>query len=306
MSIASWPGLTKGEGTGNDFVLLTDPRAELELTEDDVRAVCDRRFGIGADGLIRAVETDAAADALGVGALLASEAAAGRRAQWFMDYRNGDGSTAEMCGNGARVFVRYLLDRDLMRLEGGESELIATRAGVLRVWLDGSDIGVAMGAFGLPGGIEASVRGWDTEVRVGGLEPRPGLRVTMPNPHVVVAVASTEELSGADLTRPPAVEPGAAEGTNVELVQVLGESEIDGETAAVVRMRVHERGAGETLSCGTGACAVAVAARTWAGAGAPQLWLVQVPGGQVRVRVHDDGAVDLIGPARLVAEVTLR
>ena len=132
---------------------------------------------------------------------------------------------------------------------------------------------------------------------------RPALRVDVGNPHVVLALADADELAGADLTRAPEVRPEPRGGTNVELVVPLGEEQADdGTVVGRVRMRVHERGAGETRSCGTGACAAALAVRTWAGAGALDVWFVDVPGGTVRVRVLASGHVELAGPAALVAE----
>jgi len=134
---------------------------------------------------------------------------------------------------------------------------------------------------------------------------RPGLRVAVPNPHTVVALGDVAELAAADLSHAPLVEPVPAEGTNVELVVPLGEQVIDGRPVGVIRMRVHERGVGETRSCGTGACAAALAVRAWAGADAPDDWRVLVPGGELGVRALPGGRVELSGPAALVAEVRL-
>jgi diaminopimelate epimerase len=135
---------------------------------------------------------------------------------------------------------------------------------------------------------------------------RPALSVDVGNPHTVLALADEAELAAADLTRAPAVQPLPPQGTNVELVVPLGESTADdGVLVGQVRMRVHERGVGETRSCGTGACAAALAVRTWAGAGAPDVWLVHVPGGTVRVRLLPSGDVELAGPAAIVATGTV-
>src|SRR6478735_7387145 len=114
---------TKGHGTGNDFVIIADPDGALDLTADQVAALCDRNFGIGADGVLRVVRSAAIADGA---AALAEEP----DAEWFMDYRNADGSIAEMCGNGIRVFAHYLLWAGLAVIESGSTLPIGTRAGV--------------------------------------------------------------------------------------------------------------------------------------------------------------------------------
>ncbi|WP_024288744.1 diaminopimelate epimerase [Cellulomonas sp. KRMCY2] len=299
--------VTKGHGTQNDFVLIADLDGSLDLTPHLVRGLTDRRAGVGGDGVIRLV----ASSALAAGAASLVEDPAAR---WFMDYRNADGSVAEMCGNGVRVVARFA---ERLGLWDGTAELVlGTRAGVRRVRrepaaddADDADdwYAVDMGPWHLPGGQAAVVAGMDAEVVVAGLAvTRPALSVDLGNPHTVLALADVDELTSVDLTRAPTVTPTPAHGTNVELVVPLGETTTpDGEVVGQVRMRVHERGVGETMSCGTGACAAALAVRTWAGAGAPDTWTVQVPGGMVRVRVLDGGHVELAGPAVLVADVVV-
>ncbi len=278
---------TKGHGTGNDFVCIADPEGENELTPAQVAALCDRHFGIGADGILRAVRSSK----IDAGAAALVEDAA---AEWFMDYRNGDGSVAEMCGNGIRVFVRFLLDQGLIELENGQSVAIGTRGGVRDVQRTGNGFAVDLGRWRLEPG--------DSLVQVKSLPvARPGVGISVPNPHVVLAVADESELERADLTYIPVVEPERPEGTNVELVLPSDPLVTDG--VGSIRMRVHERGVGETLSCGTGAAAAALATRHWAGQGAPDQWRVQVPGGVVGVRMFptEDGEhVSLSGPADLV------
>ncbi len=305
MSVVATPTLhvTKGHGTQNDFVLLDDRDARVDLSATLVRELADRRAGVGGDGVIRVVASEHVPEGV---AALAQEPAA----RWFMDYRNGDGSVAEMCGNGVRVFAAYLERLGLWDAADGELAL-GTRAGVRRVRRVpvpagvGDDVwyAVDMGPWHLPGGPEAARAGADAEVAVAGLDvARAGLSVDVGNPHVVLALRDDVELTAADLTRAPQVSPLPANGTNVELVVPLGETEApDGSLVGRVRMRVHERGVGETRSCGTGACAAALAVRTWAGTGAPDVWLVDVPGGTVRVSVLADGHVELAGPAVLVA-----
>jgi diaminopimelate epimerase len=264
----------KGHGTENDFVVIFDPERSIDLTKDLVAAVCDRRAGIGADGVLRVVL--AATDP--EGAQMSDEA------RWFMDYRNADGSVAEMCGNGVRVFARFLVDS---YLEPPGEFRVATRAGVkpLRIGATG-DATVDMGRYDLPDL-------GDVHVRVG-LHDWPAVAVTMPNPHAVVFVDSLDD--AGDLLSVPDVTPKTAypEGVNVEFVVDRGPRH--------VAMRVHERGVGETRSCGTGACAVAVAAARRAGERAPVTYAVDVPGGRLQVTERADGHVELTGPAVLVAE----
>ena len=181
---------------------------------------------------------------------------------------------------------------------------IGTRAGARRVRREADGwYAVDMGPWALPGGEPAATRGFDADVTVAGLRvDRPALRIDVGNPHTVLALAGEAELEAADLTRAPVVRPEPQNGTNVELVVPLGEqTEAGGRAVGRVRMRVHERGVGETRSCGTGACAAALAVRIWAGDDAPDVWLVDVPGGTVRVSMLDSGNVELAGPAALVA-----
>jgi diaminopimelate epimerase len=259
----------KGHGTENDFVILPDPDGTLDLTPSFVAALCDRRAGIGADGVLRVVRTKA----------LGTHDGADEQAEWFMDYRNANGEVAEMCGNGVRVFARYLVDAGL----AAPGDLpVATRAGVRGVHLGMSgDVTVDMGA--------PQVQGRGHAV-VGGVA-REGLRVSMGNPHLACPV--TEPVAGLDLAAAPGVDPAVfPEGVNVEVYRPL--------TPGRIEMRVHERGSGETRSCGTGAVATAVAAAHAEGR-AEGTWEITVPGGAVTV-ILDGRTSFLRGPAVLVAE----
>jgi diaminopimelate epimerase len=262
----------KGHGTENDFVLLRDPERRLDLTPGLVAAICDRHAGLGADGVLRVVL--AATDPHG--------AQHADQARWFMDYRNADGSVAEMCGNGIRVFARYLVDH---YLEPPGEFAIATRAGLRRVRADVlSDVTVDMGPYDLPDLGEVTVRV--------GSRVWPAVPVLMPNPHAVVFV---DDLNHAgDLRTAPQVAPAAAypSGVNVEFVVQRG--------PAHLAMRVFERGVGETRSCGTGACAAMVAVARRSGDSAA--YAVDVPGGRLHVCERDGGHIELTGPAVLVAE----
>nr|WP_201469563.1 diaminopimelate epimerase [Microbacterium hydrocarbonoxydans] len=278
---------TKGHGTGNDFVIIADPDGALELTAEQVAVLCDRHFGIGADGILRVVRSTAIADGR---AALDEEP----DAEWFMDYRNADGSIAEMCGNGIRVFAHYLVRSGLATIEPGSTLPIGTRAGVRDVTRSETGYQVDLGAWRLSGD--------DPLVTTEGLAvTRPGLGIDVGNPHVVVALASDAELASLELHRAPELEPRLPAGANVEFV-VPGEPLVrDG--IGHVRMRVSERGVGETLSCGTGVAATALAVRYWAGEQAPNHWRVEVPGGTLGVRMFpaEDGEhVALSGPAQLV------
>jgi diaminopimelate epimerase len=276
---------TKGHGTGNDFVLVLDADGELSLTSKQIAKTCDRRFGIGADGFIRVVKSSKLPE--GQEILKAEPAAV-----WFMDYYNADGNAAEMCGNGVRVFARYLLDRGLAKIEGGSTLAVGTRAGVKDLTQGSNGFAVDLGRWKLTS---------EFTVEANGIEvARPGQGIEIGNPHVVVALASDAELKQLKLFEAPIVEPVPENGANVEFV-VPNEPMIrDG--VGYFSFRVHERGVGETLSCGTGIAAAALATRYWAGASAPNQWQVQALGGVVAVRMFatEDGEhVSISGPAVL-------
>ncbi|AXJ10641.1 diaminopimelate epimerase [Arthrobacter sp. PM3] len=292
---------SKGHGTGNDFVLIADPNGTLSLDPEHVAGLCDRHRGIGGDGLIRAVPSRFLPEGQELLAVHPD-------AEWFMDYRNGDGSLSEMCGNGVRVFVHFLIAEGLVDLPAGESLVIGTRGGVKTIVRTAAGYAVDMGPweFIYPG--EATARAMDSLVSADGLEvARPALSVSMGNPHTVVALAEAAELAATMLFTAPRVDPTPPNGTNVEFV-VPAEPLVH-EGTGTITMRVHERGVGETQSCGTGACAAAVAIRHWAGQGAPDAWNVNVPGGVVGVKffVGPEGHehVELSGPAVIVATGTL-
>lgn len=276
----------KGHGTKNDFVLVPAPDGVPDLTADDVAFLADRRGGVGGDGVIRVVPVEHAPAEI--------RATAGD-ARWFMDYRNQDGSLGEMCGNGTRVFAKYLLDNNL---EAGEEFDIATRAGVKRMTVVEEGFEVDLGVWRLAREPQVGEHGSDSVVQaVGAPDPLPALSIDMGNPHSVVALPPEFDLNTLDLTHPPRVDPLPEHGTNVEFVRAMGPGHI--------AMRVHERGVGETQSCGTGAAAAAVATWWWAGRPAEQLqWRVDVPGGRVSVRIDGDRAL-LSGPAEIVASGTV-
>lgn len=258
----------KGHGTENDFILLPDPTGSLDLAPSRVRALCDRHCGLGADGVLRAVP----------GALVSDAPPGTSSEDWFMDYRNADGSLAELCGNGMRVFTRYLIDAGLV----ADSEFrIGSRSGPRAV--RGHDDGSVTVEMGL-----AHRNGMST-VTVEGMAFT-GLVVDVGNPHL--ACLTEVPVGQLDLTVPPGHDPGAfPHGVNVEFVNVLCPGEL--------RMRVHERGVGETRSCGTGTVAVLAAVLAAQGRDTGEA-TVQVPGGCLHVAITRDGST-LTGPAVLVA-----
>ena len=267
--------LTKGHGTENDFLVLPDFDGAVELTPALVRALCDRHSGLGADGILRVVRSENDPEAKE----MAGEA------EFFMDYRNADGSVAEMCGNGIRVFLRYLQVRSVVRPDAA----VATRGGIRRARTRGD--GNVTVQMGLP-----RLLADRPIVTAAPMPPRPGTALEMPNPHVVVPVESEAELAALDLSRPPTVDPALPNGQNVEFVVRLATRHI--------AMRVHERGVGETRSCGTGICAATVALAGVEGIGPDgSTWLVDVPGGTCEVVWQPDGEVLLTGPAVLVGEI---
>lgn len=291
---------TKGHGTENDFVLLDDPDGEFDLTPDLIRELADRRAGLGADGVIRVVRTTASMPQY-------EGADADVIPEWFMDYWNSDGSAAEMCGNGVRVFVTHLIRRGWIDLPDGGEQVIATRSGVKAIRRQGDQISADLGPWRVVGGRSAVAAGGDVKVALPGLPVLPGLSIELGNPHVVVVLPDVDTLAAIDLSVPPVVDPVPVNGTNVELVVPMHNQQVLGELGHL-RMRVHERGSGETRSCGTGAVAAALAARAFGGESAPDRWRIDVLGGTLQVSAQGtatEGTVAaLSGPAVIVAEGT--
>ncbi len=271
----------KGHGTGNDFVIVPDIDGLLDLPAGLVAALCDRRTGLGADGVLRVVRMSAAKR---IEPALGASAGSGDTgsAEWFMDYRNADGGIAEMCGNGIRVFAKYLIERGLAV---GPELVIATRAGerVVRALPDGQ-FTVDMGSARVTG----------TGAVEAGSQRLAGLAITVGNPHVACVV--DQPIAAIDLTAPRLLAPAdLKDGANVEVVRIVGDHDVE--------MRVHERGSGQTLSCGTGAVAAAVAAAVALGEwpdGPTVPWSVRVPGGMLAVTPSDTASL-LTGPAEIIA-----
>ena len=253
---------TYGHGTENDFVLIFDPENKIEVSADQVRAICNRKTGIGSDGFIRIGKENS---------------------KWFMDYRNNDGSIAEMCGNGIRVMAKYLIERGHQK---AGIFPIDTRDGVKFLSTpDAGDITVNMGQIReVFGEISATTNGHSWS----------GYNIDMGNPHAVVFVENISQVG--DLAQPPIVEPADEypDGVNVEFVEFLENGEL--------KMRVHERGVGETRSCGTGTCAVALAATLKKGMRLPATWIINPPGGRLSVEIDAHNNAILTGPAVLIED----
>jgi diaminopimelate epimerase len=273
----------KGHGTQNDFVLLPDLDARIALAPPAVAALCDRRQGVGADGVLR-VTTAGAALAAGVFDRLPEGVQAG---DWYMDYRNADGSIAQMCGNGVRVFAHYLR---ASALESRDEFVVGSLAGPRPVVLHSvnslaADVTVEMG--------KANQVGTGSAV-VGGREFT-GLAVDVGNPHLacVDPTLTADDLRTLDVAAPVRFDSGQfPDGVNVEVLT----TPVDG----AVSMRVHERGVGETRSCGTGTVAAAVAALHHRGESTGTL-RVLIPGGEVDVTITEATSF-LRGPSLLVAD----
>ena len=290
----------KAHATGNDFVVYLDEDGTHEPTADEVRFLCDRHFGIGGDGLIRLAHPQAVSD---VNERQIADCAAGD-ADWFMDYRNADGSLAEMCGNGTRAITLFAQRQGIADQPGGTPFHLGTRAGVkiLTSFGDVPGLGkdvfqVEMGAWkrGDVDGYEVTIPGTSGSAR--------GTFVDMGNPHVVAvledAFASLPNVEDLDLVTKPVVAPEIPSDQNVEFVRIDEQSE--GDDAGEATMRVNERGCGETLSCGTGLCATAITLRAKTGI---DHWTITVRGGTLRVDVTDED-VKLTGSATIVGKIEL-
>jgi diaminopimelate epimerase len=269
---------TKMQGCGNDFIVVDDLASEWDFDEEAVQLLCDRHFGIGADGLILVrPATDLTAD-------------------FLMLYHNADGSPAEMCGNGVRVFAKHLSDTGRVT---GDTLAVQTLGGVKRIEIVRDEHGafclarVDMGAPVLAAaGIPTTLAG-DPVVDAPVAMDSDRVRVTcvsMGNPHAVVWVSDVDEARVDTLGPLLETAPVFPRRTNVEFAQVVAPDRI--------RLRVWERGVGETLACGTGACATLVAAVLTGRTGRHAT--VELPGGDLDIEWAEDGRVLMTGPAETV------
>lgn len=267
----------KMNGIGNDFVLIEDLDESLDISPDAAAWFCDRHFGIGADGLILV------------------RPATDEQADYYMHYINADGSLAEMCGNGARCFAKYLVDRGLVSLDS-DSLVIETLGGLKPVTFTRSEDGLLDSAtidMGTPefapdlipttfGGTRVYDRPIET--------PQGEIRITalsMGNPHAIVWVEDVEDAPVDTLGPYLERHESFPRGTNVEFAQLVDES--------TIRMRVWERGVGETLACGTGACAVSVAGTLSRRIGREST--VELSGGDLHILWDEDDHVLMTGSA---------
>lgn len=290
----------KAHATGNDFVVYLDEDGTHEPTADEVQFLCDRHFGIGGDGLIRLAHPQAVSD---VNERQIADCAAGD-ADWFMDYRNADGSLAEMCGNGTRAITLFAQRQGIADQSGGKPFRLGTRAGVKVLTSLGDVPGLGKDVFQVEMGAwkRGDVDGY--EVTIPGTSGSAcGTFVDMGNPHVVAvledAFASLPNVEDLDLVTKPVVAPEIPSDQNVEFVRIDEQSE--GDDAGEATMRVNERGCGETLSCGTGLCATAITLRAKTGI---DHWTITVRGGTLRVDVTDED-VKLTGSATIVGKIEL-
>lgn len=248
----------KAHGTGNDFILIEDIDGEIVLDQAQVKKICDRHFGLGADGILRIVLQ---ADGL-----------------YLMDYRNSDGSLALMCGNGARVFAAYLYKKGLIKESTFE---FRTRAGVVKAIINSENsVTVSMP--------KVQILNQEVSIEHHGFAYS-GQAVTAPNPHAVVMVADLAKVKDFTIA-PNLTTTGLFEdGVNIEFAEKISDKE--------VKIRVYERGSGETLSCGTGACAVAAIIRSQTG---EDEITVNVAGGSLKIEFVEDEIL-MTGPVEFVA-----
>ncbi len=265
----------KSEGCGNDFIIIDDPEAKLDLDPSFVAKVCDRHYGVGADGLMLVRPS--------------------KEADLGMEFFNSDGSLAKVCGNGLRCFAKYAHDNDLLKKT---LFFVETRSGVKEVELTYEE-GAVTGAR-----VDMGKPVFETDkipmisndkTFIDQLIDVQGTAVTatclsMGNPHCVIFVEDIESAPVKSVGSKIEQSDIFPERVNVEFVQPVGESELS--------VRVWERGAGGTLACGSGACAAVVAASKQGIIG--RTAKVNMPGGQLLVNWHEDGQVYLAGHARQV------
>ncbi|MEA1927432.1 MAG: diaminopimelate epimerase [Candidatus Auribacterota bacterium] len=260
---------TKMQGLGNDFILIDDPDGNLNLHPEQIRFLCDRHFGIGADGIIAVGPSE--------------------KADLKMRIFNPDGSEPEMCGNGIRCFAIYAREQGLI---SGDEMTVETLAGIMRPSIDGSRVMVDMGEPELSGPlIPVDLPGKVIDHPAVFGEHQVSITcVSMGNPHCVIFYQSDQKLPVEELGPVIETNPLFPEKINVEFIHVINGKEIN--------FQVWERGAGITLACGTGACAAVVAGVLTERTGREVL--VHLPGGDLAVEWREDNHVYMSGAAATV------
>jgi diaminopimelate epimerase len=288
---------TKAHSAGNDFVIIDDPDDELTITPELARRVCDRRHGLGADGIIRAVPLKRSD----------SPAAETEHPLWFMDHVNSDGTAAKMCGNGLVAYTAYLEKTCRVSMDRNAPVSVMTRAGLRHVKRTANGLVADLGQWHVVTPESLENLGGDVWVSIAGISScLRGIRIDVGVPHTVVRAPSRETLFGVDFTEAPIIAPVQAGGSNVEIVFVDEMREDRGSLTA----RVHERGIGETDACGTGAVACSIAARIWGSGRKIDRWEVSMPGGDLHVDLSGTSAlrgssVQYVGAPAIVAEGVL-
>jgi diaminopimelate epimerase len=269
----------KYQGIGNDFVMIADPADGIRLDGNLVRRLCDRRFGIGGDGVIRVLPGH-------------------EGGELFMDYYNSDGSIGEMCGNGIRCLALFAREQGMT----SETEIkVETRAGLKVVQVEGELVRVDMGPPEFDASrIPVKTAGDPLHVMIDlGDVSFEAATLGMGNPHAVIFTEAPEDIPLEQIGPRIETHPMFPEMANVEFAHV--------ESSDDVRMRVWERGSGQTMACGTGACAVAVASRVLAGMNSTMT--VHMPGGDLAVEwkgsIDDPSPVYMTGPAEKSFDGTL-
>lgn len=276
---------TKGHSNGNDFILFEDTQNRFNLTPKQTKLICNRNKGIGADGIIRATQTTHTNKKL-----------------WFMDYRNQDGSLANMCGNGLRVFVEFLRNKKLISTTTGNTVLIDTRAGIKQVEITTNGYKVDMGTWCLPENLATT----KTSCTITNLNTNyPALSVNTGNLHTVTFLQKNQSLQQLNLSNKPKVHSPGEPNSNIEFAT---KPTIENNVIEIAA-RVYENGVGETLSCGTGTCAIAIAAKhLFPEISKHKIWHILLPGGPLKVEfkfTNNEEHVFLSGNATLISEGTL-
>ena len=260
---------TKMQGLGNDFILVDDQDDALNLHPEQIRFLCDRHFGVGADGIIT----------------IGQSASADLKMRIF----NSDGTEPEMCGNGIRCFAIYARDHGLVQ---GNEMTVETLAGIMRPRIVGDRVIVDMGIPELSGPmipVDLPGRVIDHPAVFGEYQVSITC-ISMGNPHCVIFYPDDQDLPVEELGPIIESDPLFPEKINVEFIQVISREEIN--------FQVWERGAGRTLACGTGACAAAVAGAITDRTG--RKVLVHLSGGDLMVEWKEDNHVFMSGSAATV------